>query len=197
MTFFLNDLGMTYCPEQMKQSEHPTRPPNAGKAPPAAEKHAGQKRKGRGSPTSPIRWRWHSGRPAAAGTGHRGYCTTWRRLRRAEAGRDRAKFRMGWPAIVEGLSDTLESPKPKWRPRKGGLRREHAGARSVRIVATDNAPFDPGGLPQHRKRKFKAEGGRSGTTAPSRARSRAGSRRSPADRVGASWKCERQKEGRD
>jgi (p)ppGpp synthase/HD superfamily hydrolase len=48
----------------------------------------------------------------------------------------RQKFGMGAAAIVEGCSDTLESPKPKWRPRKeahiANLQTAH---RSVRLVA--------------------------------------------------------------
>jgi GTP pyrophosphokinase len=48
----------------------------------------------------------------------------------------RQKFGMGAAAIVEGCSDTLESPKPEWRPRKeahiGHLQTAH---RSVRLVA--------------------------------------------------------------
>ena len=48
----------------------------------------------------------------------------------------RQKFGMGVAAIVEGCSDTLETPKPKWLQRKqthiDNLREAH---RSVRIVA--------------------------------------------------------------
>jgi (p)ppGpp synthase/HD superfamily hydrolase len=48
----------------------------------------------------------------------------------------RQKFGMGAAAIVEGCTDTLEDPKPKWRPRKeahiGHLQTAH---RSVRLVA--------------------------------------------------------------
>ncbi len=48
----------------------------------------------------------------------------------------RQKFGMGAAAIVEGCTDTLETPKPKWRPRKeahiGHLQTAH---RSVRLVA--------------------------------------------------------------
>ena len=48
----------------------------------------------------------------------------------------RQKFGMGVAAIVEGCSDTLESPKPKWRPRKeayvANLQTAH---RSVRLVS--------------------------------------------------------------
>ncbi len=48
----------------------------------------------------------------------------------------RLRFGMGVAAIVEGCSDTLETPKPKWKPRKetyiDNLREAH---RSVRIVA--------------------------------------------------------------
>jgi (p)ppGpp synthase/HD superfamily hydrolase len=48
----------------------------------------------------------------------------------------RQRFGMGVAAIVEGCTDTLESPKPKWRPRKEKYIEHLRGAhRSVRIVA--------------------------------------------------------------
>ena len=48
----------------------------------------------------------------------------------------RRRFGMGVAAIVEGCSDTLESPKPKWRPRKEAhLEHLQTAHRSVRLVA--------------------------------------------------------------
>jgi (p)ppGpp synthase/HD superfamily hydrolase len=48
----------------------------------------------------------------------------------------RQKFGMGVAAIVEGCSDTLESPKPKWRPRKEAyVEQLQTAHRSVRLVA--------------------------------------------------------------
>ena len=48
----------------------------------------------------------------------------------------RQKFGMGAAAIVEGCSDTLESPKPKWRPRKEAhIAHLQTAHRSVRLVA--------------------------------------------------------------
>ncbi len=48
----------------------------------------------------------------------------------------RQKFGMGVAAIVEGCTDTLESPKPEWRPRKEAyLAHLQAAHRSVRLVA--------------------------------------------------------------
>ncbi len=48
----------------------------------------------------------------------------------------RQRFGMGVAAIVEGCSDTLESPKPKWRPRKEAyLEHLETAHRSVRLVA--------------------------------------------------------------
>ena len=48
----------------------------------------------------------------------------------------REKFGMGVAAIVLGCTDTLESPKPKWRPRKEAYVENLRGAhRSVRLVA--------------------------------------------------------------
>jgi (p)ppGpp synthase/HD superfamily hydrolase len=48
----------------------------------------------------------------------------------------RQKFGMGAAAIVEGCSDTLESPKPKWRPRKEAhIANLHTAHGSVRLVA--------------------------------------------------------------
>jgi len=48
----------------------------------------------------------------------------------------RQKFGMGAAAIVEGCTDTLESPKPEWRERKEAYVEDLRGAhRSVRLVA--------------------------------------------------------------
>jgi (p)ppGpp synthase/HD superfamily hydrolase len=48
----------------------------------------------------------------------------------------RHRFGMGVAAIVEGCSDTLESPKPKWRPRKEAhIENLQTAHRSVRLVA--------------------------------------------------------------
>ena len=48
----------------------------------------------------------------------------------------RQKFGMGVAAIVGGCTDTLESPKPEWRPRKEAyLAHLQSAHRSVRLVA--------------------------------------------------------------
>jgi (p)ppGpp synthase/HD superfamily hydrolase len=48
----------------------------------------------------------------------------------------RQRFGMGVAAIVEGCSDTLETPKPKWRPRKEAhIEHLQTAHRSVRLVA--------------------------------------------------------------
>ena len=48
----------------------------------------------------------------------------------------RQKFGMRVAGIVEGCTDTLESPKPKWRPRKEAyLAHLQTAHRSVRLVA--------------------------------------------------------------
>jgi (p)ppGpp synthase/HD superfamily hydrolase len=48
----------------------------------------------------------------------------------------RLKFGMGVAAIVEGCSDTLENPKPKWRPRKEAyVAHLQTAHRSVRLVS--------------------------------------------------------------
>ena len=107
----------------------------------AAEKHAGQKRKGTKIP--------YISHPLAVaslvleyGGGEDEVIAALLHDVAEDAGGQealdeiRAKFGMGVAAIVEGCTDTLEKPKPKWRPRKEAYVEHLQGAPpSVRLVA--------------------------------------------------------------
>ena len=108
----------------------------------AAEKHAGQKRKG-----TRIPYISHPLAVASLVLEHGGgedevIAALLHDVAEDYGGQEaldeiREKFGMGVAAIVEGCTDTLESPKPKWRPRKEAYVEHLRGAhRSVRLVAT-------------------------------------------------------------
>ena len=82
----------------------------------------------------------------------------------------RQKFGMGAAAIVEGCSDTLESPKPKWRPRKEAHIDASADRAPVRAARGGGrqAPqraVDPAGLPQRGRKGLGAVRGAEGRSA--------------------------------
>ncbi len=108
----------------------------------AAEKHAGQKRKGTRIPYISHPLAVASLVLEAGGGEDEVIAALLHDVAEDHGGQEaldeiRAKFGMGVAAIVEGCTDTLESPKPKWRPRKEAYVENLRGAhRSVRIVAT-------------------------------------------------------------
>jgi len=108
----------------------------------AAEKHAGQKRKG-----TRIPYISHPMAVASLVLEHGGNEDEVIAALLHDVAEDcggeealdeiREKFGMGVAAIVRGCSDTLEKPKPKWRPRKEAFIDNLQGApASVRLVAT-------------------------------------------------------------
>ena len=107
----------------------------------AAEKHAGQKRKG-----TRIPYISHPMAVASLVLEHGGdedevIAALLHDVAEDCGGQEaldeiRERFGMGVAAIVRGCSDTLEKPKPKWRPRKEAFIEFVQGApASVRLVA--------------------------------------------------------------
>jgi (p)ppGpp synthase/HD superfamily hydrolase len=107
----------------------------------AAEKHAGQKRKGTRIPYISHPMAVASLVLEAGGSEDEAIAALLHDVAEDCGGQEaldeiRARFGMGVAAIVQGCSDTLEEPKPKWRRRKEAYIEFVQGApASVRLVA--------------------------------------------------------------
>jgi (p)ppGpp synthase/HD superfamily hydrolase len=107
----------------------------------AAEKHAGQKRKGTRIPYISHPMAVASLVLEAGGSEDEVIAALLHDVADDCGGQEaldeiRARFGMGVAAIVLGCSDTLEKPKPKWRPRKEAyIDNLQSAPASVRLVA--------------------------------------------------------------
>ncbi len=107
----------------------------------AAEKHAGQKRKGTRIPYISHPLAVASLVLEAGGGEDEVIAALLHDVAEDHGGQEaldeiRAKFGMGVAAIVEGCSDTLESPKPKWLARKERyVEHLQTAPRSTRLVS--------------------------------------------------------------